>query len=270
MYRIMYQSPMHKFTFSNMPNGRIVLFPTITLTFAFTFSMITLMIPRFVVPSGYQGSYYGAGFWPYSASGPSILSSGQAEVVSYEYSNYFSYEQHETDAYRKTAMSLGLVASIFGMGTMIGLWPITCQAYNKTARRTVFLLTFVTFLSQVCTFFMFATEYCDIYTCKVGPGGCISIVASILWLIGLVGVANIPGAKSKEQQANSNAAIEVAVVAEDGRAATTCSTRTVTTTEKNCVDGSKVIETVTTHPDGSKTVERTIETPSVVAHTIEK
>ena len=257
-----------------MPHGKFVLFPTITLTFAFIFSMITLMIPRFVVPADYQGSFDGAGFWPYSANGPSIPYSNQDEVIedadqyNYPDSYYFSYDQHENDVYRKTAMSFGLVASIVGMGTMIGLWPITCHAYNKTARRTIFLLVFLTLVSQIFTFFMFGTEYCNVYTCKVGPGGGISIVASFLWIAGLIGVAKVPAAKQKQQEANCNSAVETAVVTENRRAATI--SKTTTTTETTHADGSKVIETVTTHPDGSKTVERTVETPSVLAHAVEK
>lgn len=269
-----------------MPHGKIILFPTITLTFAFVFSMITLMIPQgFVRVADEQSSSYssyGAGFWPYGAYGPTITMSNQDEINQddVDYADdyypdywYFPSDLHKNDPYRKAAMSFGLVASIVGMGTMIGLWPITCHAYNKTARRAILGLVLMTFISQICTFFMFGTEYCNVYDCKIGPGGGISIVASILWLVGLVAVAKIPDAKkNQEQQSVETRAIETAFVAEEGLAATV--TKTTTTTQTIRADGSKVTETVVTHPDGSKTVERTVEEasalPSVEARAVEK
>jgi hypothetical protein len=217
-----------------MPHGRLVLFPTIILTIAATLSMIVLCNCGFVQAvdtSSYTYSYDDrAGFWPGCVYSSSYSSSS------------FSFSEYQDDAARKVAMSFGLIACIVGVAAMIALWPITCRPYSKTWVYIIGGTVIFAFVSQLLTFAMFDTKFCQTFGCRIAWAGVMSIIAAILWLVGAIGVFIIPKPlETTTYQEN---------VVTQG---------TINITETIQPDGTKVTESVTTCADGTKTVERTIE-----------
>jgi hypothetical protein len=153
-------------------------------------------------------------------------------------------------------MSFALLACIVGVTAMVGLWPITCKPYSAVWIHIIGGTAIFAFVSQLVTFSMFGTEYCDYYECRLGWGGIMSIVAAIMWLIGAIGVWMIPK-KPLETTTTTSEAVS---------GTTTVPTENVKITETIQADGTKVTEKVTTAPDGTKTIEKTIERP--VAHDV--
>lgn len=230
-----------------MPHGKLVLFPTIMLCIAATLSMITLCNCDFVKPENASSYYYYAGFWggcvyaPYSSN--------------MSYSEY--QDEHREDSARKVAMSFGLIACIVGTGAMLALWPITCKPYKPCGIHIIGSFVVVACLSQLGTLAMLGTEYCkqSSFTCKLGWGGIMSIIAAVMWLISAIGVWVIPKHPIEATMGGGGAAT---ASRNQGGKATTMITETIQ------ADGTRVTETVTTHADGTKTTEKVVERSAAV------
>ena len=216
-----------------MPHGKISLLPAMILTMSFVSSMITLIIPNFALPGGIVDDYrpyYGVGIWGGSAFYPPTstdeVPSDCPEEPTYdddddmvddkqvafgpcfpEHGMYWvGYDDHHfDDPYRKAAMSFALIASIFGLGAMAGLWPITCCRYGRCAKCAIICLVVVSFISQLLTFLIFGTNYCKEVEggCTIGPGGATSLSAAFGWLLGAFSIALIP-----DPTPNATAAVE--------------------------------------------------------------
>jgi hypothetical protein len=214
-----------------MPHGKVVLFPTIMLTIAAILSMLVLCNCRFVEAgnSSYSYSYDIAGIWAGCVSS------------SYYSNNYMSFSVHQNDGARKAAMSFGLIACIVGVTAMIGLWPITCRPYSRMWINIIGVTIILACCSQLATLSMLGTEYCQAFGCRLGWGGIMSIIAAILWLISAIGVFLIPKPVESTPTTRQTAGEMINI------------------TETIQLDGTKVTEKVTTSPDGTKTIERTIE-----------
>jgi hypothetical protein len=209
-----------------MPHGKVVLFPTIMLTIAAILSMIVLCNCTFVEAdsSSYPYSYDFAGIWANCVSS------------SYYSNNYINSSVHQDDGARKAAMSFGLIACIVGVTAMIGLWPITCRPYSMMWINIIGATVVLVFCSQLATLSMLGTEYCQAFGCRLGFGGIMSIIASILWLISAIGVFLIPKPVESTPTTRQTAGEMINI------------------TETIQLDGTKVTEKVTTSPDGTKTL----------------
>ena len=221
--------------YSTMPHGKVVLFPTITLTITAILSMIVLCNCQFVEAANSSDSYNYAGIWAGCVYSPYDYSSSNP------YSN-IGFSVHQDDGARKAAMSFGLIACIVGVTAMIGLWPITCRPYSKIWLKVIGGTVLFAFCSQLATLSMLGTEYCQSFGCRLGWGGIMSIIAAILWLISAIGVFLIPKPMESSPATTRQAAGE-----------------TINITETIQLDGTKITEKVTTSADGTKTIERTIE-----------
>ena len=201
-----------------MPHVKISLLPAMILTVSFVASMITLIIPNFALPEEIADdsySYYGVGIWGGSAYYPPTSTEVPSDCPDEpvyddmvddkempfgpcfpEHGLYWEGydDDHFDDPYRKAAMSFALIASTFGLGAMVGLWPITCCRYGRCAKCAIFCLVVVSFISQLLTFLIFGTEYCKKVEggCAIGPGGATSLSAAFGWLLGAFSISLIP------------------------------------------------------------------------------
>lgn len=163
-----------------MPHGRNVLVPSIMLSVAATLSLIVLCNCYFVQPEGSSKGY--AGLWgncvySYPSWGDNF---GIITLI------------HQDDPARVAAAYFGIMACIFGTGSMITLWPITCRPYSRFRINVIFGAVVFAFISQFATLSMFGTKYCKENSCRLGWGGVLSIVAGWLWLVSALGVFKIP------------------------------------------------------------------------------
>lgn len=106
--------------------------------------------------------------------------------------------------FAKVAMSFGLIACIVGTAAMAALWPITCCPYGSVWIRCIVGMVDFAFGLQLATFSMFGTEYCNMYECRLGWGGIVSILVAVMWLVGAIGVWMIPKPIERNETTNEN------------------------------------------------------------------
>jgi hypothetical protein len=204
MTQVSHDQYIHSTSRSSMPHGKNdVLKPLITLVVASILSLIVLCNCKFVqiysseyIP--YSEEYY-AGLWAGCVNSPKSYDSSNGTTT-----QGIGYSEHQEDAARKVAMTFGLLACIAGVTAMVGLWPITCKPYDAVWIHIIGGTVIFAFVSQLLTFSIFGTEYCNQYVCRLdywdgseycqtlgcrlGWGGVMSIIAAIWWLIGALGV----------------------------------------------------------------------------------
>lgn len=235
-----------------MPHGKKVLFPTITLTIAASLSMIVLCICVVIVKPSHTSPSHGADLW------------GRCTYPSYYYDPNNDYEYtrvyYEDDPIRTVAMSFASIAFSVGTVSMIALWPITCKPYKMIMIRIIGCTVLLAFVCQLLILLMFGTEYCEVFGCTLGWGGALSVVAAALWLIGAVLVWLIPKPINMNESSTAEQRRDDTGMT-GSRTSHQAARGTVEITETIKLDGTKVTETVTTGPDGTKTIQKTIETP---------
>lgn len=179
------------YVLSTMPHGRVVLFPTITLTIASIFSVIVLCNCQVVETAivGRVENYNN--LYPYSFKD----SAGFWVGCVYYYPSSTNMPESTTfqdDRAHKAAMSIGLFACMVGVTAMISLWPITCRPYNEIWISIIGGGVWFSFVAQLATLSMLGTQHCQAYGCRLGWAGIVSIVAAVLWFISAIGVFMIP------------------------------------------------------------------------------
>jgi hypothetical protein len=96
------------------------------------------------------------------------------------------------------------------------------------------------FVSQLITFAMFGTDFCEENDCSLGWGGVFSIIAAVLYLISAVTIWKIP--EPREVAAATAGAAD----------------NSIQVNETELSDGTMVMEKMTINSDGTQTIEKTI------------
>lgn len=105
---------------------------------------------------------------------------------------------------------------------------------------------------------MFRTEHCNVFVatdfgCTFGWGGASSIVAGTFWLVGAFLVWLVAS------HANQKEAMSLALQACLSQRGPRAPESAVEITETIKMDGTTVTETITTAPNGTKTIQKTVE-----------
>jgi len=231
-----------------LPHGKAVFYPAITLTLAAVLSVLPLCSCGMVrLQNDYSSLPFG--FWPNCL---------------YVYSYGSKTEAFRDDAARKASMYFAVIAFIAGTSAMIAYWPITCKTYSPRAKWIIFSMVILVFISQLLTLAIFGTDACTLLGCDLAWAGIMSIIAAVLWLIGAIGIALIPIIPKVSH--NDNEGVDAAAdenVVESTEPLEPSARRTVRKTEMLQPDGTIITETITTDPDGSETITRTIKRPAV-------
>lgn len=174
-----------------MPHGKMVLFPTFTLSIASVLSLLTLINCDFMEGDSDIADQVGYSFSLTSGLMPACIS-----VPQYGADGILLDEIADDirdDPIRIVSLSFALVACILGATMTILLWPITYKLYKTKWITAIAIVVAFCGASQLVTLIMLQSDYCKLFgPCKLSDGGIISMVAAFLWLVGAVGVWAIP------------------------------------------------------------------------------
>mmetsp|Transcript_13573 Transcript_13573/g.20651 ORF Transcript_13573/g.20651 Transcript_13573/m.20651 type:complete len:426 (+) Transcript_13573:195-1472(+) len=177
----------------------------------------------------------------------------------------------------------GSFAALIGFFTWLGMWcAFCCGCFNSRCCRMGYAAVAITCcFSASCMFFVYESSSCN-SGCALGTGGILAIVSIILYFITGILCCCIPKSESVEEEPKEETpkgattkdvedpedpavpVVPVPVVPPPSEPETEPEnepdSRTEVLVEKTREeDGTIVVKKTTTHPDGTKTVEETIE-----------
>ena len=195
----------------------------------------------------------------------------------YEFDNVLSgFWSNQRDIFGSAynaALTFGIIANVLGFVCIICLWVAACCVETKTRfwETTMTFLFAVIGLCMLLTLTFFASDVCD-EGCEMGKSAAFAIVGGLLWWLA-AGLAYLTGTQGPSDRSIPKASCCCcpAVIDSTGADAVVYSSvptvgekdepetlTRVVVTETQTEDGGKVVEKVTTYPNGTGNIERTI------------
>ena len=243
---------------SSLPHGIQVVVAGVIATFAQVFSYVVLGSCRFaIIPERDRG----LGLFQYE----------QEYEICYSYNSFFfsgEYRYDYTDSAWRAARVFSILVTCISFVAFIVTWTAGCVIYRRRLFIGLAIVYGVCSMFSFLSLLFFASSICSAGNCVFGPGAGFAIANGVLYACAAFS-SFMTRRPKKQDESNIHArSVELPVaslaVAEHIEAAVPAVASvpgTVTTTEIQHPDGTKVTKRVTAMPDGSHLVEETVEKP---------
>lgn len=220
-----------------MPHGDLTLWAGVLGTFGFILSNAALGTCRyFIRTSTATNNTHGIGLYSWE----------QYDVASGYYLCYTTYAQTRgIDTAWTAARAMAGIAAVAGLFCMIMVWCAMCFVYPPKVWKLVALGYLLASATAISTLSFYASWACE-NGCKFSAGASCAVISFVLYALCAGVCFKMPPAKPEDD--------DLPVVA--------AAPGTITTTEIIKPDGTRIVEKVTVNADGSRTVERTTESPT--------